>query len=176
VDNSSLTRYMKNLLTLGRVSQVDPALDRYRVEFDGPDGPVLSGWLHRLTTRAGGDAETWHFDQGEQVLVAALAQNLEAGIILGAVNQSAHPPASTSTGVYRKTFSDGTSIEYDRNSSALTVEAAGNVTITVTGEVTVDATAVRLNGGAGVITGESRCHFNGAPHSDCSLTVFAGKA
>ncbi len=183
MDNATVARYLKNLLTVGRVVQVNASLDQYRVEFDGPDGPVLSGWLLRMTSRAGGDAETWHYDTGEQVLVAALAQNLEVGVILGAVNQASHPPASTAAGVYRKTFSDGTVIEYDRNTSELTVAAAGNITInvqgdaaiTVAGEASMDATAIRLNGGAGVVTGESRCHFDGLPHSDCSLSVFAGK-
>ena len=41
--------------------------------------------------------------------------------------------------------------------------------------ITQDANSIRFNGGTGVITCESICHYTGSPHSDGSKTVFAGK-
>lgn len=47
------------------------------------------------------------------------------------------------------------------------LEAAGNVD--------VNGSSINLNGGAGVVTGAHICAYTGAPHSDCSATVNAGK-
>ncbi len=63
-----------------------------------------------------------------------------------------------------------------------TVTVNKNATVTAGGDidvdaknVTCDATSIKLNEGAGVVTGESICHFTGSPHVDVSKTVFAGK-
>lgn len=53
--------------------------------------------------------------------------------------------------------------------------AEANVKITAASNCTIDAPTIALNGGAGVITGECICSFTGAPHSDMSATVTAGK-
>jgi hypothetical protein len=51
----------------------------------------------------------------------------------------------------------------------------GNATVKSSGNVKVDGSKIELNGGLGVITGASRCHFTGSPHGDVSTVVFAGK-
>lgn len=57
----------------------------------------------------------------------------------------------------------------------LLAEIGGPASVTADGEVTVDAPTIKHNGGKGVITGESICHFTGNPHADMSGTVKAGK-
>jgi phage baseplate assembly protein V len=187
---TDLTHWLSSLVQIGKIVEAD-ASNRYKAEFAGENGSYVSGWLYKLDTRAGDDGETWFYDIGEQVAVISLGPFMEQGLILGSINQAAYPPVSDTPGVYRRRFGDGTEISYDRDNSVLSVDAVGDITVavggnaqvTVEGDADVDAqgearvngAAIRLNGGTGVITAESRCHFTGLPHADCSQTVFAGK-
>jgi hypothetical protein len=56
-----------------------------------------------------------------------------------------------------------------------TVQSEGTATINSDGDVLVNATNIKLNNGAGVVTGAHICQYTGSPHSDCSSTVFAEK-
>lgn len=58
---------------------------------------------------------------------------------------------------------------------SLTAEVGADATVTAKGSAKVDAKTVSLNGGKGVVTGAHICAYTGAPHSDCSSTVSAGK-
>ena len=102
--------------------------------------------------------------------------------------------------MHRVRYSDGTKIEYDKESHTLTVEAAGSLvvktkegtTVVVDGNCSLTAQKVSLvgKGGtllgltvedaearatAGVVTGECLCAFTGAPHPDFSKSVKAEK-
>lgn len=67
--------------------------------------------------------------------------------------------------------------------NGISITSIGNVEITAKKDVTVktdgniiaEASQIKLNNGAGVITCESICPFTGGPHVDGSATVFAGK-
>ena len=64
----------------------------------------------------------------------------------------------------------------DVNASAnVAVNAGGDVSVSASGDVLADGSNIKLNGGAGVVTGACICPFTGSPHSDTSSTVFAGK-
>lgn len=64
----------------------------------------------------------------------------------------------------------------DVNASAgVSVSAGGDVSVSAGGDVLADGSSIKLNGGAGVVTGACICPFTGSPHSDKSSTVFAGK-
>ncbi|MEL0625022.1 phage baseplate assembly protein V [Marinomonas arenicola] len=64
----------------------------------------------------------------------------------------------------------------DVNASAgVSVNAGGDVSVSAGGDVLADGSSIKLNGGAGVVTGACICPFTGSPHSDKSSTVFAGK-
>lgn len=54
-------------------------------------------------------------------------------------------------------------------------EVGGKLVITVKGDADITASRIKLNGGKGVVTGDHICAYTGAPHSDCSSTVTAGK-
>ncbi len=54
-------------------------------------------------------------------------------------------------------------------------EVGGKLVVKVVGDAEVDASKIKFNGGAGVVTGAHICAFTGAPHSDCSSSVMAGK-
>lgn len=63
-----------------------------------------------------------------------------------------------------------------KTSENVEVNAEKDVSVTAGGDIIADAKKIKLNGGAGVITCESKCHFTGGPHADGSSVVFAGKA
>ena len=76
----------------------------------------------------------------------------------------------------------GVSIKIDVTNNIIEVtdtdiinQAGQHWTIVAGVEATIDAPAIRFNGGTGVVTGECICHFTGHPHGDLSTTVFAGK-
>lgn len=60
-------------------------------------------------------------------------------------------------------------------SDKVTVSAGGDVSVSAGGDVLADGSNIKLNGGAGVVTGACVCPFTGSPHSDFSAVVFAGK-
>lgn len=60
-------------------------------------------------------------------------------------------------------------------SDSVTVSAGGDVKVSAGGDVIADGSSIKLNGGAGVVTGAHICQMTGKPHSDCSSVVFAGK-
>ena len=180
-----INRLFSELGQIGCISEVSEKGDAYKVCFDGVDGKYPSGWLRALTSRAGKDVESWVYDIGEQVLVLALAPNLESGVILGALYQAAHGPVSANPDEHKTVYGDGTEVIYNRESHVLKLIAVGSVDINTEGnarvsaggDVKIDAGgSVKLNDGSGVVTGECVCHFTGGPHGDVSAVVFAGKA
>lgn len=167
---AELERRLANLARIGVVEELDEASARVRVRC----GELLTGWLPWLTRRAGGDADWWAPEPGEQVLVISPFGDPALGLALPALYQDTHPaPAGVKT-VRRVTFADGTVIEYDRAGSKLSVNCVGSAAINATGPVTVDAPEIHHNQGAGVVTTAHICHFTGAPHGDGSSTVTAG--
>ncbi|MFH2064992.1 MAG: hypothetical protein ABIK15_07335 [Pseudomonadota bacterium] len=58
---------------------------------------------------------------------------------------------------------------------SIKIDAEDNIRIITSASVLIDAPAIRMNSGTGVVTGECICHFTGTPHGDVSATVFAGK-
>lgn len=177
----SLERRLARIVQVGVVAEVLPQSARVRVRV-GTER--LSEPLPFLTQHAGVDRTWWPPQVGEQVLVLAPNGDAVAAVALGSLYQQDAPAPSTDPAVVRVELGDGAVFEYHRDQSRLTaalpgeaqVAIAGDATIEVGGEAHIDASAIRLNGGSGCVTGESICHFTGRPHADVSSTVFAGKS
>lgn len=187
VNLAELLRLLHNLIRLGTVDEVDVAAARARVQ----SGDNLTDWLPWLSARAGSTRDWDPPTVGEQVLLLSPGGDLAQAIILTGIYSDANPPPATSADLWCRTFPDGTRLEYDHAASRLTLDVVGaadlniggDATVTVGGtaaitagaEATVDAPAIKLNKGAGVVTGAHICHFTGTPHGDVSTTVTAGK-
>jgi len=66
-------------------------------------------------------------------------------------------------------------IIHDVNKLVLNIDKDGNLSVTASGTVKVDASTIELNGNTGnVVTTECICSFTGTPHPQGSLTVKAG--
>lgn len=180
-------RLLHNLIRLGTIAEVDAAAARVRVQ----SGDNLTDWRPWLSARAGDSSEWNPPSVGEQVLLLSPSGDLAQAIVLTGIYSDANPAPADSETLWRRTFPDGTTITYDHAASHLNIAVRGDAELSITGdatvsvsgsaaitagtEATVDAPAIKLNKGAGVVTGAHTCHFTGTPHSDFSSTVTAGK-
>lgn len=184
---AEILRLLNNLIRLGTIAEVDPVAVRVRVQ----TGDNETDWLPWITARAGTTRDWDPPTVGEQVVLFSPAGDLAQALVLAGINTEQHPAPAALLNLYRRVLPDGTTLTYDHEAKKLDVYLAGDATINVTGnatvnvsktaavtagtEATVDAPKIKLNGGAGVVTGAHICQMTGKPHSDCSTTVFAGK-
>lgn len=140
-DVTELDRRLANLIRFGSIAQADYATAKVRVNIGGN----LTGWLSWLTGRAGGDRD-WHAPEvGEQVLVLSPSGELNQGVVLAAVFQTAHPQPVNSADKHHTVYSDGAVVEYDRAAHHLkailpagaTIELVASGGIAITGDITL---------------------------------------
>lgn len=133
-------------LKYGIVSEVKKGF--VRVKFEDLDG-IVSDWLPVLVRKSKTEKESWPLDVNEHV-VCFMDEHLENGVCLGAIhNAEDTPDPDEAAGKFRKKFSDGTLIEYDKNSHKLTVDVKGSLEAKTTGNCSID-TETNLTGNAGV--------------------------
>lgn len=192
---AELLRLITNLIRIGTIDQIDVAQARVRVK----SGENLTGWLPWITQRAG-TTKNWNPPTlGEQVVLLSPSGDLSQALILSSLYSDENPAPQNSADLYHVVMPDGTFLTYNHVEHSLLIEVLGNTQLHITGnteikidgdatvniggkaaitaggETTVDAQKIRLNGGAGVVTGAHICMYTGTPHSDCSSTVHAGK-
>lgn len=184
----ALERKVAQMVIRGKVEQADYAARRVRVRY-GPE--QLTGWLE-WKPRKSGEVTVWEPPQiGEGATVISPDGNLDLGeVYLGSYHDTMPAPSVDPMETVMQ-WPDGTIVRYNREQHKLTVHVEGAARVEVTrgadievgedatvkagGEIRADAKAIRLNGGAGVVTGNHICQISGKPHSDCSSTVCAGK-
>lgn len=140
---------------------------------------------------------------GEQVLVIAVNDDINSGIIHRGIYQDKHKLEPSDTKEY-VIFSDGTCISYDTANSTLDINVAKTININCVdvnvactnatlnakqnikasctnaevkaSSVKVDSPSIDLGlGGLGVVTGECKCPVLGINHPDCSLNTRSAK-
>lgn len=129
---------LSDLIRVGEVTSVDPAAMTARVTFDDDDG-VTSFDLPILQRNTFKNHDHCCVDVGEDVLCLFLPTGIEEGFILGSFYAGEVQPPSSSGDVRMVEFSDGTKLSYDRSSHKLTGDVKGDVSITVSGTVSVQA-------------------------------------
>lgn len=153
---TELDRRLSNLIRLGRIEQADYAAGKVRVKV----GENVTTWLPWLTQRAGGDV-TWHAPEvGEQVVILAPSGELNQGVVLAAVFQSAYPQPVNNKDKHHVKYQDGAVVEYDRAAHHLkavlpagaTVELVADGGISITGDITLTGT---LTASVDVVAGPS---------------------
>ena len=97
----------------GLISEVKPGFAK--VHFD--DDEIVSDWLPIVVRKSQSDKENWQLEINEHV-VCIMDEDCNEGVIVGAVYSDADAPDDEEgAGKFRKKFSDGTVIEYDKNAS-----------------------------------------------------------
>jgi phage baseplate assembly protein V len=154
-------RRLANVARYGVVREVDysgetagfPAL---RVELQ--NGEILSDWVPWFTPRAGGDVVWDPPEVDEVVLLLAPSGELGAGVAIPGLFSDGNANGDRA-GLHRRTYGDGTVVEYDRDSNTLTVDATGS-----SGTVLIKAQAVTLEADTVSVTAESTTIQGGPIH------------
>lgn len=129
----------ESLATLqhGLIEEVDAAKARVKVKIPALDD-MVTHWLQWPVASSLENRSYELPDTGTLVSLLLDVQGVE-GAIIGALYSEADPPPVTSAAKWHKVFKDGTTLEYDRDSHTLTVDAKGEITIKTTGPVTIEA-------------------------------------
>lgn len=154
----------QNMIRYGKVSSVNAAAHTVRVAFADKGGVVS----HALPVMVPGSLKNKHYclpDVGEDVVCLFLPNGIQRGFVLGSFYNLNNTPPVSSADKEHVTFGDGSTVEYDRASHALTVNSVGTVNVTaangvnITGNVTVDG-SIHTSGDvvAGSISLENHTH------------------
>jgi phage baseplate assembly protein V len=108
-----------------------------------------------------GNQDYWSPQVGEQVLTVHLPNGAHKGFILGSIYSTSAPPPVTDPNKRHITFADGTVMEFDRASSVLfmdtkgpiTLNTEGPVVIVSAGEMTLQASVLRLRASEIILEG-----------------------
>ena len=129
---NDLARLLRNLIRIGIVTEVDTERALCRIETGG----ISTDWLNWLTPRAGRSRTWWAPSVGEQVLVLAIGGELDTAFVLPGIYSDDHPAPSASADALHVSFPDGAVIEYEPETSALTVSGIKTADVTASDSIT----------------------------------------
>ncbi len=135
-----IARAIRNLIRTGIVTDVDHKEGLCRVQTGG----IQTTWLNWLTTRAGRSRTWWAPSVGEQVLVLAIGGELDTAFVLPGIFSEANPAPSASADAWHVVFPDGAVIEYEPETSALTVSGIKTADVTASESVIVAVPVVTV--------------------------------
>lgn len=159
---SEIQRLLRNMIRTGVVTDVDTTATRCRVQ----TGELRTDWLQWLTHRAGRSRTWWAPSVGEQVLILAVGGELDTAFVLPGIFSDAHPAPSASADAYHVTFPDGAVIEYEPETSALTVSGIKTADITASQALIASVPEVR-------VSASTRITLD-SPEVICTNTLIAG--
>lgn len=108
-DLAALARLLENLIRFGVITAVQMEPPRVQVT----TGKLTTAWLPWLAGRAGSDREWDPPTVGEQVILLSPSGQLANGIVVTGVFSDHVPANGNRAGLHRRTYADGTVIEYD---------------------------------------------------------------
>ena len=158
-------RRLANMARYGVVAQADysgatAGFPAVRVDLQG--GEIRTDWIPWFTPRAGGDRVWDPPEVGEVVMLLAPSGELGAAVAIPGLFSDGNANGDRA-GLQRRTYGDGTIVEYDRQSHTLTIdttestgsvvirtgsaniEASGTVNVEAQGQVTITGSTVHLN-------------------------------
>lgn len=150
-------RRLSNVARYGTITEADytgatagfPAI---RVQLQ--DGEILSDWVPWFTPRAGNDRVWDPPEVGEVVMLLAPSGDLANSVAIPGLFSNGNANGDRA-GLSRRTFEDGTVVEYDRQAHKLTIDTtasdgpvvikAQTVSVEAAGTVTVKGSSIHLN-------------------------------
>lgn len=114
------------MIRFGTITEMRPADGTARVRF-AEDG-IVSTFLPVLYPKTKADRFTWSLDPDEHV-ACLMDENAENGVILGAIYSANTKPEGAGQDLFAVQFSDGTRIEFNRDTHKLTIQTDGDVEI-----------------------------------------------
>ncbi|WP_153799080.1 phage baseplate assembly protein V [Foetidibacter luteolus] len=138
-------------LKYGLVSEVKPGFAKVSFIED----EFVTDWMPVIVRKTKTDKESWQLEINEHV-VCLMLHDCDEGVILGAiVNDEDTPDPGEGAGKFRKLFSDGTFIKYDKAAHELTVDVKGDLKAVTTGKVEIRAGGKADVQAAGDITAQT---------------------
>ena len=137
---NELARAIRNLVRTGVVVETDLDAGRCRVQTGG----IVTDWLQWLTQRAGRSRAWWAPSVGEQVLILAVGGELDTAFVLPGIFSDDHPAPSASADAWHMAFPDGAVIEYEPETSTLSVSGIKTADVTASESVTVTVPVVMV--------------------------------
>ncbi len=151
---------IKNLFRNGTVTSIDDENQLVRVTFDDLDDTV-SPLLQVACWGAAQDDNYWMPDIDEQVCCFFMPTGNAEGYVLFSVRGEKNKPKAGKTGRRYIRFADGAVVEYDRESSTMTINVPGPVNIVasgnvnVTGDVVADGISLKTHVHSGIMPGSA---------------------
>ena len=108
-DFAALSRMLENLIRFGVIAAVQMKPPRVKVK----TGELTTAWLPWLALRAGSDREWDPPTVDEQVIVFSPSGQLANGVVITGLPSDHIPANGDRPGLHRRTYADGTVIEYD---------------------------------------------------------------
>lgn len=108
-DLAALSRMLENLIRFGVIAAVQMEPPRVQVK----TGTLTTAWLPWLALRAGADREWDPPTVDEQVLLFSPSGQLANGVVITGLPSDHIPANGNRAGLHRRTYADGTVIEYD---------------------------------------------------------------
>lgn len=153
----------------GTVKEVDYKKARARVvigDETDPEGHLLTGWLQFGGGRARGDREWNPPEVGERVMVLSESGEVQNGMVLPLGLYTDEDPANGDrAGLWRKTFKDGSVIEYDRDSGGFKIDAKTSLELKI-GDVSLKITSEGFAFTGGKITHDGHLIDKNHHHKD----------
>lgn len=135
-----LSRLLRNMIRTGVVVETDLDTGRCRVQTGG----IITDWLQWLTHRAGRSRTWWAPSVDEQVLILAVGGELDTAFVLPGIYSDDHPAPSASADALHIDFPDGAVIEYEPETSALTVSGIKTADVTASDSITATVPVVMV--------------------------------
>ena len=131
----ALSRLLENLIRFGTIAETQMRPPRVRVKTGG----VLTAWLPWIALRAGADTDWDPPTVDEQVILFSPSGQLANGIALTGIYSTANPANGEREGLHRRTYRDGTVIEYDSVAHHLNAVLAdgGTTNLICTGGISI---------------------------------------
>ena len=132
---AALSRMLENLIRFGVIAAVQMEPPRVKVK----TGALTTAWLPWLTLRAGADSEWDPPTVDEQVILFSPSGQLANGVVITGLFSDSAPANGDRAGLHRRTYSDGTVIEYDSVAHHLnaTLAPGGTTNLVSDGGITI---------------------------------------
>lgn len=135
---------MSAYIEIGVISEVAGAKARVAI------GSMVTDFLP-LLQKANSFIKEWTpLKVGEQVVVLPIRGDLNSGVILRSLYQSAYTAPTNDENIKMIVFSDGTKISYDTNSSTLEIWSPKTINISASTEINLNAPNVNIKGNLSV--------------------------
>jgi phage baseplate assembly protein V len=110
---------------------------KVKVHFE--EDAIPSDWLPVIVRKSRTDKDSWPLEVNEHVC-CLMDCYLNTGVVIGAIyNDEDTPDSGEAAGTWRKKFSDGTILQYNKTAHKLTVDVKGSLEATTTQDAKIVA-------------------------------------